>query len=219
MGRVAFESGAPGELFERYPTIVLWANGQAKRVDAVAANRVVNTHSGSVPDIGSSVATVLFKWNQDLDEEYFDGEDTIGLSFITSSAARAADADAQALTTNAGDGVYFKLAKAGLYRFSGAFKSGTIVDGQQVRIFKVVAGDTDELIAESTAGIRSECGLGLDHYFVSGIQKTPPVEVDGETTLSDGTLVPVPSFYVINGDDDTLGQQSHYMELEYLGPA
>lgn len=210
MGRVAFESGAPGELFERYPTVVLWANGQVRRVDAVAANRVVNTHSGSIPDIGSSVATVLFKWNQYFDEEYFDGEDTIGLSFITSSAARDADADAQAFTTKAGDGVYFKLAKDGLYRFAGAFKSGTIVDGQQVRIYRVVENDLDELISESSiehdeavdyAGLPATVGL-------NEIATTPPVEIASSDIL-----------YVLEGDERNAStvNRAGYLEIEYLG--
>ena len=210
MGRVAFESGAPGELFERYPTVVLWANGQVRRVDAVAANRVVNTHSGSIPDIGSSVATVLFKWNQYFDEEYFDGEDTIGLSFITSSAARDADADAQAFTTKAGDGVYFKLAKDGLYRFAGAFKSGTIVDGQQVRIYRVVENDLDELISESSiehdeavdyAGLPATVGL-------NEIATTPPIEIASSDIL-----------YVLEGDERNAStvNRAGYLEIEYLG--
>ena len=209
MGKVAFEAGAPGVLFERYPTVVLWANGQARRVDAVSDNRVVNTDSTIIPEIGSFVSTVLFKWNQYFDEEYFGGEDTIGLSFITPSAARTADADAQAPTTNAGNGVYFKLAKAGFYRFSGAFKSGTLVAAQQVRIYRVVANAEDELISESSIEHDEEADHAgtPDTAGLNEIATTPPIEID-----------PADIFYVLEGDEwNSNIQRAGYLEIEYLG--
>ena len=205
---VTFESGSSSRSYARNPRVVLWGDDQTSR----AQHPQFGNASRAAND-----ATIFLQWK--VGETMFGASESwVDIQYaVTPSSPVYSDLD---IKPNGAlfDGIFSLL--PGLWKFSLMSKSiRSGADNDQVRIFKVVAGDTDELIAESTAGILSECGLGLDHYYVSGIQKTPPVEVDGETTLSDGTLVPAPYFYVINGDDDTLGQHSHYMELEYLGPA
>ena len=203
MGKVAFEAGAPGVFVERFPTIVLWMNGQTKRTQAPGSGRASNTKTGD-PEF------VLLRWRDHPQEAFFTTVDDFGLEFVEANdvATDAANADGAPVASES-NGVFFKLTVPGLYRFSGAFHSGTLANAQQVRIYKVLSGD-DELLCESSVEhtsaaehVGSPVSVGINE-----IATTPPIEVAASDIM-----------YSMEGETRNAASVSRggYLEIEYLG--
>ena len=195
---VSFGSGsAASSGYARNPRLVLWGTSMTHRTQ--------NPQFGSASRAAGDVA-IFLRWK--VGEALFGAEE--GWVDITSAlvSSNQAYTDIDIKPDVALFGGVFSLLP-GLWKFSLMAKTiRTDAENDQVRIYRIIANASDELIAESTSGIAAANGLGDDGYYVSGIQKTPPTEV-GEDDI----------FYVINGDHDNLSHHSHYMELEYLGPA
>ena len=196
---VSFGSGSSATVYARNPRLILWGPG--------SNNMTQGPGFGNAARAAANVTSFL-RWQ--VGETIFGAEE----SWIDIEFAFTASNNPQTYTDIdfKPDGALFEglfSLLPGLWKFSLMSRSvRTGAENDQVRIYKVVSGDDDELIAEGTTGLQAFAGQGTDEYYVSVVQKTPPVEVEEDDI-----------FYVCLGNHSTLGQQSQYMELEYLGPA
>ena len=197
MGIVSFESGAPGILFQRYPTLVLWGVDQTSRSSDVLSSVQCASAAGSKNFIYP-------KWQ--VGETFFGGESS-DIAFIGNSgfSSAALGIDAQP-NGNKGD-IAFKL-KAGVWRFYGQFRRSSYFADEQARLYRIDRSNADELLGEgdSTPGGEID-GSGLLPVVGSlAMLEVSPVSIAASDVL-----------YFAYGDvDDVTNFRTHWMGMERL---
>ena len=184
------------------PVAVLWGVDQTSRTaDEITGQDVA-------PSGSDASKFTLLQWQHE--EDFFGGG--IDVDILDSADAGTDAANAEGLPSTAADrtDIYFKL-PAGLYRFSGVFKSGLLARHAQARIYRVKSGSgDDELLAESDAAPYNKvvAGLDPDTGSVMVLGKTPPIRISGDDVL-----------YVTEGKTSTSTSLStaRYLEIEYCG--
>ena len=178
------------------PVAVLWGKQQTSRT----ANELTN--QDEAPSGTTVQKYTLLQWKHE--EDFFGGG--IDVDILSSSEAPS-DADGRPSTASKRGHIYFKL-PAGLYRFSGVFKTGILARSAQARIYKAKSGD-DELLAESSSASYNNVvdGPKPDTASVMEMGKTPPIRLEDSDVL-----------YVTEGKTSTSAlTTSHYLEIEYCG--
>ena len=199
MGRVAFEVGDAGTVFQRYPTLVLWGVDQTSRSSDVLSSIQCASATGAKN-------FVYLKWQ--VGETFFGGKSSdIDLLSHDRVASEAAGVDADVNGDDDGD-IFFKL-KPGIWRFYGQFKRSSFFADEQARLYRIVSGtDNDELLGEGDSTPNGEIdGSGLLPVIGSlAMLEVSPVSIAASDVL-----------YFAYGDvDDLTNFRTHWMGMERL---
>ena len=153
MGRVAFEVGDAGTVFQRYPTLVLFGVNQSARNSDVLSEPQCASASGSKNFIYP-------KWR--VAETFFGGKSS-DIDLLSHDDVSGLSGDLDTLVNGDDDGdIFFKL-KPGIWRFYGQFKRSSYFADEQARLYRVVSEfNNDELLGEGDSTPNGEIdGSGL----------------------------------------------------------
>ena len=192
------------------PTIVLRGRGQDSNTEVPAdgVDRARDARSGT----GRRPFVFLrYQWG----DSFFGANDKmIDILSEADITDKAANAYGYSTLKNSEDddarvGCFFTL-KPGKWRFSGACRSASSGNNQQLRLFRVTDGTEDDLLAEGYPGTSSSgASSGPNHATRFRIlPRTIPFDISADDVL-----------YVTDGNlRNASTNRTHFLELEYFGP-